>query len=65
MDRVGMFLNVVLTMSTIFLEQEIVFSFMDEVGVGGFMWAASGTKSIKDRELVHELRLVAKVIASN
>lgn len=53
MDRVGVFLDVVLTMSLIFLEQEIVFSFMDKSGegVGGFMWAASGTKSIKDGEL--------------
>lgn len=52
MDRVGMFFNVVLTMFVIFLKQEIVFSFMDKtgVGVGGFMRAASGTKSIKDRE---------------
>lgn len=53
MDRVGVLLDVVLTMSMIFLEQEIVFSFMDKTGegVGGFMWAASGTKSIKDGEL--------------
>lgn len=39
MDRVGVFLDVVLTMSMIFLEQEIVFSFMDKSGegVGVFM----------------------------
>lgn len=38
-DRLGVILDVVLTMSMIFLEQEIVFSFMDQsgVGVGGFM----------------------------
>lgn len=40
-------------MPMILLEQEIVFSFTRDksrVGVGGFMRAASGTKSIKDSE---------------